>query len=120
MNNMKKRDLGHKRRCLRMKDKLVGTAERPRLRVSRSHKNISAQLIDDASGKTLTAVSSLSKDFGDQYGGNVAAAEKVGEMIAKLAVERSIQKVVFDRGGRMYHGRIKALAEAARKGGLQF
>ena len=107
------------RRAIRMKSRIRGTAARPRLRVTRSLKNITAQLIDDDAGTTLLTLSTVGKAF-EQYGGNIAAAAKLGEMVAAKALEKNVKAVVFDRGGRMYHGRIKALADAARKGGLQF
>lgn len=97
--------------------KLSGTPERPRLCVYRSLKNIYAQIIDDVAGVTLVAASSLDLEG---YGGNVDAAKKVGELVAKRALEKGITKVVFDRGGNIYHGRVKALAEGAREAGLDF
>ncbi len=103
----------------RVRGKISGTADCPRLNVFRSAKNIYAQVIDDTKGVTLVAASSLEKDF-EGSGGNKAAAEKVGEAVAKRAVEKGIKKVVFDRGGYLYHGRVKELAEGARKGGLKF
>lgn len=111
-----------KRRHLRVRKKISGTADRPRLNVFRSAKHIYAQLIDDQKGVTLTSASTLDKELrGEiQNGGNVEAARKVGELIAKRAKEKGIEKVVFDRGGYLYHGRVKALAEAAREGGLEF
>jgi large subunit ribosomal protein L18 len=110
------------RRRFRSRTKLFGSPERPRLSVFRSDKHIYAQLIDDFAGKTLAAVSSTVPDVrGDlKNGGNIAAAQKVGTAIAERAKAIGITKVAFDRGGRQYHGRIKALAEAARKGGLNF
>ena len=110
------------RRKFAIRKALFGTAERPRLSVFRSDKHIYAQLIDDHAGKTLAAVSSVVGDVrGDlKNGGNVAAAKKVGAAIAARAKAAGITKVAFDRGGRMYHGRIKALADAAREGGLKF
>lgn len=101
---------------------LHGTTERPRLSVFRSDKHIYAQLIDDNSGKTLAAVASTAPDVrGDlKNGGNVAAAKKVGKAIAERAKAAGITAVAFDRGGRKYHGRVKALADAAREGGLKF
>ncbi len=101
----------------RRKIKLV-TTERPRLSVFRSSKNISAQIIDDAHGKTLVAASSLEKDFGK--GSDKDAAAKVGKALADRAVKAGVKDVVFDRGGYMYHGRVKALADAAREAGLNF
>lgn len=103
----------------RVRSKINGTAERPRLDVYRSAKNIYAQVIDDTTGVTLAAASSTEKDFGG-YGGNKDAAKKVGEMIAERCKAKGIEKVVFDRGGYIYHGRVKELAEGARSGGLQF
>jgi large subunit ribosomal protein L18 len=103
----------------RVRAKISGTPERPRLNVFRSTKHIYAQIIDDVNGVTLASASSLSKGFeGD--GGNVEGAKKVGELIAKSAVEKGITDVVFDRGGYLYHGRVKGLAEGAREGGLKF
>jgi len=101
---------------------LVGTAERPRLSVFRSDKHITAQIIDDYEGKTLVSASSLQKDVRGELanGGNVKAAEIVGKTIAERAKAAGITAVAFDRNGRRYHGRIKALADAARSGGLQF
>ncbi|MCX5656255.1 MAG: 50S ribosomal protein L18 [Planctomycetota bacterium] len=110
------------RRHLRSRRTLEGTPERPRLSVYRSLKHIYAQIIDDVSGKTLLSLSSLSKDVkGDlKSTGNIKAAAKVGTLLAAKATESGIKAVCFDRGGRKYHGRVKALAEAARKGGLKF
>jgi large subunit ribosomal protein L18 len=101
---------------------LHGTTERPRLSVFRSDKHIYAQLIDDNSGKTLAAVASTATDVrGDlKNGGNIAAAKRVGKAIAERAKSAGITAVAFDRGGRKYHGRVKALADAAREGGLKF
>lgn len=98
---------------------MFGTASRPRLDVYRSLSNIYAQIIDDEKGVTLVSASSLDKDF-EGYGGNVEAAAKVGAMVAKRALEKGIDSVVFDRGGYIYHGRIKQLADAARENGLKF
>lgn len=103
----------------RVRGKITGTTERPRLDVFRSNANVYAQIIDDVKGITLAAASSVEKDF-DGYGGNKQAARKVGEMIAKRALEKGIEEVVFDRGGYIYHGRVKELAEGAREGGLKF
>ncbi|NLT57358.1 MAG: 50S ribosomal protein L18 [Clostridiales bacterium] len=107
------------RRHRRVRGKVSGTAERPRLCVYRSVKNIYAQLIDDVRGVTLVAASSLDKDF-DGYGGNKEAAKAVGLSIAKKAVQAGITEVVFDRGGYVYTGRVALLAEGAREGGLKF
>ena len=102
-----------------MRGKISGTAECPRLNVFRSSKNIYAQIIDDVAGTTLAAASTLDKEFTGN-GGNKDAARKVGEMIAKRALDKGISEVVFDRGGYIYHGRVKELAEGAREGGLKF
>lgn len=105
----------------RIRYKISGSAERPRLCVFRSLNHIYAQLVDDSAGKTLASASSLSVDGKKlKYGGNVAAAKKVGEQIAGEGKRIGIQKVVFDRGGYIYHGRVRALAEAAREAGLKF
>ena len=100
----------------RIRRKLAGTAERPRLNVYRSLNNIYAQVIDDASGITMVSASTIKS----KTGGNVAAAKEIGKTVAELAVQKGIKKVVFDRGGYLYHGRIKALADAAREAGLEF
>ena len=106
-------------RHVRVRGKVTGTAERPRLNVFRSAKNIYAQIIDDVAGVTLAAASTLDKEFTGN-GGNKEAARKVGEMIAGRAAEKGISEVVFDRGGYIFHGRVKELAEGAREGGLKF
>lgn len=106
------------KRHLRVRDKVSGTAARPRLSVYRSNAHIHAQLVDDTKGVTLCAASSANMKL--QPGGNIAAASKVGEEIARLAQEKHIETVVFDRSGYLYHGRVKALAEAARNAGLKF
>lgn len=103
----------------RVRGKISGTAECPRLNVYRSLKNIYAQLIDDVKGVTLVSASTVEKDFKD-YGGNAEAAHQVGKLLAERAAEAKITEVVFDRGGYIYHGRVKALAEGAREGGLKF
>ena len=102
-----------------MRGKISGTAERPRLNVFRSSTNIYAQIIDDVHGVTLASASSLDKDI-EGYGGNVAAAKAVGQLVAQRAKDKGIETVVFDRGGYLYHGRVQALAEGAREGGLKF
>ena len=107
------------RRHKRVRGKISGTAECPRLNVFRSLQNIYAQLIDDDKGVTLVSASTVEKDF-EEYGGNKSAARKVGELLAKRAAEKDITKVVFDRGGYIYHGRVQELAEGAREGGLNF
>ena len=103
----------------RIRRKLRGTAERPRLAVFRSVAHIYAQVIDDAEGKTLVSASSVDKG-GKTNGGNVKAAKAIGKLVAERAKEKGITKVVFDRGGYQYHGRVKALADAARAAGLEF
>ncbi|MGI6118786.1 MAG: 50S ribosomal protein L18 [Bilifractor sp.] len=106
----------------RMRFHLAGTAERPRLAVFRSNKNMYAQIIDDSVGHTLVSASTLQKDVKDQveHTNDVEAAAKLGEVIGKKAVDAGITEVVFDRGGYIYHGRVKALADAAREAGLKF
>jgi large subunit ribosomal protein L18 len=110
------------RRRYRVRKRLKGTAEKPRLSVARSLRNISVQVIDDISGKTLAAASSADKELGGslKYGGNKDAAEAVGRAIAERAIKLGVQEVCFDRGASKYHGRVAALAEAARAGGLKF
>ena len=108
-----------KQRHARVRGKISGTPERPRLCVFRSESNIYAQVIDDVNGNTLVSASSVEKDF-EGNGGNVEAAKKIGSKIAERALAKGIEEVVFDRGGYIYHGRVKALAEAAREGGLKF
>ncbi len=103
----------------RIRKKLAGTAERPRLAIFRSVAHIYAQVIDDASGSTLVSASSVDK-ANKTNGGNVAAAKAIGKLVAERAKEKGITSVVFDRGGYQYHGRVKALAEAARQAGLEF
>ena len=107
------------KRHARVRAKISGTPERPRLNVYRSTKHIYAQLIDDVNGVTLASASSMDKDF-EGTGGNTEAARKVGTMIAERALAKNITEVVFDRGGYLYHGRVKELADGARKGGLKF
>ena len=109
-----------KARHARVRAKVSGTPEVPRLNVFRSNQNIFAQIIDDTKGTTLVSASSIDKDLKLANGSNIDAATKVGELIAKRAKEAKIKKVVFDRGGYLYHGRVKALAEAARANGLEF
>ena len=109
------------RKHVRVRKVVTGTAARPRLNVYRSSKHIYAQIVDDDKGHTLVAASSLSKELdGLKTGANKAAARAVGKLVAQLAVAKSVTKVVFDRGGYVYHGRIKELAEGAREGGLKF
>jgi large subunit ribosomal protein L18 len=114
--------LARLKRKRRVTSRLQGTSERPRLNVFRSLKHIYAQAIEDATGKTLVSVSTLSPELkGSLHStGNVEAAKKVGELMAKKCLDKGIKKVVFDRNGYLYHGRVKALAEAARTGGLIF
>ena len=104
----------------RVREKVFGTAEAPRLNVFRSNNNIFAQIIDDEKGITLVSASSIDKELKLENGGNVEAATKVGELLAKRAKKAKITKVVFDRGGYLYHGRVEALANAARENGLEF
>lgn len=108
-----------KKRHARVRSKISGTAQRPRLNVFRSNKNIYAQLIDDVAGVTIVSASSQENGF-EGAGSNVDATTKVGETIAKHGAEKNITAVVFDRGGYLYHGRVKALAEGARENGLEF
>ena len=110
------------KRHARVRKDLHGTPERPRLCVYRSNKNISAQIIDDVNGVTLVCASSLDKELKGVigYGGNKEAAKKVGEAIGKRALEKGIEAVAFDRGGFLYHGRVKELADGAREAGLKF
>lgn len=114
--------LARAKRHTRVRKKITGVSERPRLCVFKSVKHIYAQVINDTSGKTLLTVSTLSKDVRDKVsnGGNIEAAKVVGESIGKKALAKNISMVVFDRGGYIYHGRVKALAEAAREAGLNF
>ena len=104
----------------RIRGRVLGSSGRPRLSVHRSLKHIYAQLIDDSAGRTLASASTLDKESAVNYGGNVPAAADVGERIAEQAAKAGIQKVIFDRGGHLYHGRVRALAESAREGGLEF
>lgn len=110
------------RRHLRLRKNISGTAQRPRLNVFRSLSNIYAQIIDDEAKVTLVSASTLDKEIKGIFpnGGNVAAAAEVGKVVAKRALEKGIDTVVFDRGGHIYHGRVKALAEGAREAGLKF
>ena len=122
MRLIKKKRLNHQRRRGRVRQKISGTGPRPRLAVFRSLKHIYAQLINDELGVTVAEASSLSPELKENLsnGGNISAAESVGTLIAQKAKQEGIEVVVFDRGGHLYHGRIKALAEAARAGGLKF
>ena len=107
------------KRHKRVRAKISGTPERPRLSVFRSEKNIYAQVIDDVAGNTPVSASSVEKDF-EGSGGNKEAAKKVGRLVAERALAKGIEEVVFDRGGYIYHGRVKELADGAREGGLKF
>lgn len=120
MINKVSKNVTRQKRHLRIRQTLAGTAEKPRLNVFRSNKQIYAQIIDDTTGKTLCSASSLEKAVEVKNGSNVAAATEVGTLIAKRALDLKIEAVVFDRGGYLYHGRVKALAEAARAAGLKF
>lgn len=108
------------KRHLRIRKKVKGTSERPRLSVFRSSKHMYAQLIDDVNGVTLASASTLDAEYKENYGGNKEAAEAIGKMIASRAAEKGIKSVVFDRSGYIYHGRVAALAQGAREGGLEF
>jgi len=110
------------RKHIRVRKKINGTAERPRLNVYRGLSNIYTQIIDDAAGRTLVSASTLDKDIKDQieFGGNINAAKMVGKSIGEKAIAAGITSVVFDRGGYIYHGRVKELADAAREAGLDF
>ena len=119
INKVSRNDM-RKERHTRIRKSLSGTETRPRLSVFRSNANISAQIIDDEKGITLVSASSLEKEKNIKNGGNVEAAKLIGAEIAKRAVKANIKEVVFDRGGYLYHGRVKALAEAARENGLEF
>jgi len=113
-----KRNEIRKRIHTRIREKLSGTTERPRLNVYRSLNHIYAQVIDDQKGETIVSASSLASKL--KTGGNVASAKEIGKAIAEAAVAKGIKRVVFDRGGYLYHGRVKALADAAREAGLEF
>jgi large subunit ribosomal protein L18 len=119
---MAMRIIGRERRKLRIRKRVGGTPERPRLTVFRSAKHIYAQVIDDSTGKTLAHASTLSKDLKGtlEEDNKVEAAKKVGALIAKICKSKKIDRVVFDRNGYMYHGRVSALAQAAREAGLEF
>lgn len=114
------KNVTRQKRHLRIRQTLNGTAAKPRLNVFRSNKQIYAQIIDDTTGKTLCSASSLDKEINLKNGSNVEAATEVGTLVAKRALALNIEAVVFDRGGYLYHGRVKALAEAARAAGLKF
>ena len=122
MNKQKAKKAGLKRRQRRVRSKIFGTAQRPRLNVRRTNANIYAQLVDDTTGTTLVSASTLDPKFRElgKVGSNKDAAEFVGKLIGERAVEAGHETVVFDRGGNIYHGRIKALADGARSAGLKF
>ncbi len=120
MINKVSKNVTRQKRHLRIRQNVFGTAEKPRLNVFRSNKQIYAQIIDDETGKTLCSASSLDKEISVKNGSNVNAATEVGTLVAKRALALNIEAVVFDRGGYLYHGRVKALAEAARAAGLKF
>ena len=123
MSNIPKlRESQRQARHQRLRKRVVGTSERPRLCVHRSLKNMYVQMIDDSTGKVLFGLSTRNKDVAAKIkgGGNVAAAPVLGESLAEQVLRQGVTKVCFDRGGYLYHGRVKALAEAARKGGLEF
>jgi large subunit ribosomal protein L18 len=121
MISPRQRNVIRQRVHTRIREKMSGTAERPRLNVYRSLNHIYTQLIDDLNGVTIASASSMTKKGEEKVtGGNIAAAKLVGKLIAERGVEKGVKKVVFDRGGYLYHGRIKALADAAREAGLEF
>ena len=122
MDKQRYLDGQRRRRRFRVRKAVRGSAARPRLSVSRTHKNVAAQIIDDSAGRTLVAASTLDADLRTQvkYGGNKAAAQVVGKAIAARALEAGIKEVCFDRGHNKYHGRVAALADAARAAGLSF
>lgn len=113
------RNEARKRRHVRVRARVSGTTERPRLNVYRSNKHIYVQLVDDTTGKTLASASTQEKGY-EGNGGNVEAAKKIGALIAERSIAKGFKSVVFDRGGYLYHGRIQALADAAREAGLEF
>ncbi len=116
------KNVARKKRHIRVRKNVFGTAERPRLNVYRSLSNIYAQIINDQTGRTLVSASTLDKELQGQveYGGNIEASKAVGKLIAERAKANGVEKVVFDRGGYIYHGRVAALAQAAREAGLEF
>lgn len=122
MQTQKLKVIKREKRHSRVRIKVRGTQERPRLSIYRSHKNIFAQIINDIENKTLFSLSTQDQEIKNKvaYGGNIKAAQFLGEILAKRAKEKGITKVTFDRGAYPYHGRIKAFAESARKGGLEF
>ena len=120
MIKIESKNVSRLKRHARIRKNLSGTENTPRLNVFRSNSNIFAQIIDDEAGVTLVSASSVDKELKLENGGNIEAATKVGELLGKRAKDKKITKVVFDRGGYLYHGRVEALAEAARKSGLEF
>ena len=122
MKKLQKKQAGLRRRHTRVRGKISGTPDRPRLCITRSNSNMYAQVIDDVAGKTLCAASTLGPDFKatGKNGANVEGASALGDIIGKKALEAGITEVVFDRGGNLYHGRIKAVADGAREAGLKF
>lgn len=116
------KNVSRKIRHFRLRNKIQGTSERPRLNVYRSLQNIYVQIINDENGETLVSASTLDKELKNKVknGGNIQAAKAVGKLIAQKALKKGIKQVVFDRGGYLYHGRVKGLAEAAREAGLEF
>jgi large subunit ribosomal protein L18 len=115
---LRQRNVIRQRIHFRIRQKMTGTAQRPRLNVYRSLNHIYAQVVDDSKGQTLLSASTVQAKI--KGGGNVAAAKEVGKLVAERAIEKGIKRVVFDRGGYLYHGRVKALADAAREAGLEF
>lgn len=113
-------NVARKRRHVRVRKKITGNSACPRLNVYRSLNNIYAQIIDDDKGVTIAAASSLDESLKENYGGNKTAARAVGKLIAEKATKAGVKKVVFDRGGYLFHGRVKELADGAREGGLEF
>ena len=120
MDKNKAKLAGLKRRQRRVRGKIFGTPERPRLRVTRTNANIYAMIVDDTKGHTLVSASTLEPEFKGTHTSNKEAAEKVGKLVGERAIEAGIKAVRFDRGGRIYHGRVKALADGARAAGLEF
>ena len=122
MNKLQKKQAGLRRRHMRVRGKISGTAQRPRLCITRSNSNLYAQFVDDVAGKTLLGISTLGPDFKatGKSGATVEGAAAMGEIIGKKSLEAGITEIVFDRGGNLYHGRIKAVADGAREAGLKF
>jgi len=120
MDNLKAKQAGLKRRQRRVRGKISGTAERPRIRVTRSNANIYAQIIDDVKGVTICAASTLDPEVRGKGAGNKEGAKAVGELLGKRAVEAGVTEAVFDRGGNIYHGRVQALADGVRSAGVKF